>query len=95
MEKEIEAEGDGCVSRDDLISLVTEERTDRKERLRVRDHLQGCDSCREETREMEGFTSRDLAEELADCYHQVDLAEIEVPEDFLDRFFRKKPSFEE
>lgn len=95
MEKEIEAEGDGCISRDDLISLVTEERADRKERQRVRDHLQRCGLCREEATEIEGFINRDPAEELADCYLQVDLAEIEVPEDFLDRFFRKKPSFEE
>lgn len=94
MEKEIEEEGDGCLSRDDLISFVTEEMADPKERQRVQDHLQRCGLCREETTEIEGLINRDLAEELADCYHQVDLAKIEVPKDFLDKFFRKKSSFE-
>jgi hypothetical protein len=89
MERETEEEGDGCICRDSLISFVTKEMADRKERQRVQDHLQQCGLCQEEVTEIEDLINRDPAEEVADCYRQVDLAEIEVPEDFLDKFFHK------
>lgn len=92
MEDGIKEERDGCIPKDDLISLVTEEMTDSKERQRVQDHLQWCSLCQEEAREIGDFMNRDLSEEIAECYRHVDLAKIVVPKDFLEKLFPRKPS---
>lgn len=90
MEDGIKEESDECISKDDLISFVTEKMTDRKKRQKVRDHLQWCIYARRRPERWRNSMNRNLSEEIADCYRRIDLAEIEVPKDFLEKFFPRK-----